>query len=66
MSTVSMSGSDTLMINNRVLADLADGDCATLTFPNDIATVKTGKNIMVISAKNPNATNTWQTNRIIS
>ena len=32
------------MINNRILADFADGDCADLTFPNDIASVKTGKN----------------------
>lgn len=44
MSTVAMSGSDTIIINNRILADLADGDCAMLDFPNDIAKVKTGKN----------------------
>lgn len=39
-----MTGSDTIMINNRPLFDLADGNCAELTFPNDIASVKTGKN----------------------
>lgn len=44
MSTVAMSGSDTIKINNRILADLADGDCVALTFPNDIMQVKTGKN----------------------
>jgi len=44
MSTVALSGSDTVTINNRVFADFADGDCAELTFPNDIAAVKTGKN----------------------
>jgi hypothetical protein len=44
MSTVTMSGNDTIMINNRILADLPDGDVAVLTFPNDIANVKTGKN----------------------
>ncbi len=44
MSTVAMTGDDTLKINNRILADLADGEVATLTFPNDIAGVKTGKN----------------------
>lgn len=44
MSTVAMSGSDTIKINNRILADLADTDTAVLTFPNDIASVKTGKN----------------------
>lgn len=44
MSTVAMTGSDTLILNSRVLADFADGDIAALTYPNDIAQVKTGKN----------------------
>lgn len=44
MSTVAMSGADTITINNRLFSDLADGDCVELTFPNDIAQVKTGKN----------------------
>jgi hypothetical protein len=44
MSTVAMSGSDTITINNHIFADLADGNCVELTFPNDIASVKTGKN----------------------
>lgn len=44
MATLSLSGNDTTMINNQVLADLADGNCVELTFDNEIATVKTGKN----------------------
>lgn len=44
MGAVAMSGSDTLSINNHVFADFADGNVAELTFPNDIAAVKTGKN----------------------
>lgn len=44
MSTIALSGSDTAVLNNRVLNDLADGNCIELTFPNDIANVKTGKN----------------------
>jgi hypothetical protein len=44
MGTVAISGSDTIQINNYVFADLADGNCVELTFPNDIASVKTGKN----------------------
>lgn len=44
MSTVALTGSDSLTIQNRILADFADGDVATLTFPNDIAQAKTGKN----------------------
>jgi hypothetical protein len=43
-SSVAMSGNDTIQINNRVLANLAEGNVVELTFPNDIATVKTGKN----------------------
>ncbi len=44
MSAVAMSGSDTISINNRVFTDFADGSVIELTFPNDIAQVKTGKN----------------------
>lgn len=44
MPTIAMSGADTINLNNRVFADLADGDAFVLSFPNDIANVKTGKN----------------------
>lgn len=44
MGSVALSGSDTINLNNQVLTDLADGNCVELTFPNDIANVKTGKN----------------------
>jgi hypothetical protein len=44
MSTIALSGNDTLIINDRVINDFADNDCAMLSFPNDIASVKTGKN----------------------
>lgn len=44
MSTIALSGSDTITINNHIFNDLADGNCVELTFPNDIANVKTGKN----------------------
>lgn len=44
MSTIALSGADTATINGVVLTDLADGNCIELTFPNDIANVKTGKN----------------------
>lgn len=52
MSTVSLTGSDTISINNRVLNDLGTGTCAELTFPTDIANVKTGKNGNAIYALN--------------
>ena len=44
MSTLSLSGNDTIKINEKILADFADGDIAVLTFPNELATLKTGKN----------------------
>jgi hypothetical protein len=52
MSTVAMTGNDTLILNDRVLADLADGDCAALTYPNELANLKTGKNGNTIYAFN--------------
>lgn len=52
MSTVSMTGADTIKINNRIFADLADGDCVVLAFPNEKATLKTGKNGNTIYALN--------------
>lgn len=54
MPVVSMTGNDTVSINNRVLLDFADGTIATLTFDIDIATVKVGKNGNSIFALNEN------------
>jgi hypothetical protein len=44
MATIVLSGQDTIIINNRILVDLADANVAELDFPNEIAGVKTGKN----------------------
>ncbi len=44
MPTVSVTGRDTVTINGRILNDFADGNIAELTFPNDLVTLKTGKN----------------------
>ena len=44
MGQVALSGKDTIKINGRILNDLVDGDCVLLTFPNDLTTIKTGKN----------------------
>lgn len=44
MPTVAMSGNDTVIINNRVLADFANAKIAELTYPDEIANVQTGKN----------------------
>ena len=50
--TVSLTGKDSVIINGRIFRDLADGNCAELTFPNDITTLKTGKNGNTIYAFN--------------
>lgn len=44
MSTVALTGNDAIKIGNRILSDFADGEVAKLTFPNELMSVKTGKN----------------------
>ena len=44
MSVLAVTGRDTIIINDRVIADFADADNAALTFPNDLMMGKTGKN----------------------
>ncbi|MGB2578143.1 hypothetical protein AAIR98_000907 [Elusimicrobium simillimum] len=52
MYSVSLTGSDTIKIDDRILADLADSDAATLTYVNELTAVKTGKNRNSIYALN--------------
>ena len=42
--SIALSGNDTVIINGRSFVDFADGDFATLDFPDNIANMKTGKN----------------------
>lgn len=44
MPSVAMTGNDTIVVNDRLLTDLADADAVTITYPDDIAAVKVGKN----------------------
>jgi len=44
MGSVALTGKDTIKINDRIFNDQADQDAGVLSFPNDIAAVKTGKN----------------------
>ena len=50
--SLSLTGNDTLKLRDRVFADFAEGDYAALTFPNDIAALKTGKDGNTIYALN--------------
>lgn len=51
-NSVSLTGNDTLKLRDRVFADFADADFAALSFPNEIAAVKTGKDGNSIYALN--------------
>lgn len=62
---MAMSGNDSISLNNTVLADLADGDCVILSFPNEIATVKTGKNGNTIYGQNQMGNNAEAKIRVI-
>lgn len=57
MGITTITGDDTIILYGRVLTDLADGDTSTITFPNDLVTMKTGKNNNTIYSKNANGTN---------
>jgi len=52
MTQKSLTGKDTIIINERVLVDFADGDVVNLSFPNELMAVKTGKNGNSIYAYN--------------
>jgi len=62
---VSLTGADTLILDGRVLADLADGDTAALEFANDLVGMKTGKNGNALYAKNATGQNGALTLRVI-
>lgn len=53
-----LTGDDTLIINERPLhLEFAEGDTATLDFPNDLVSISTGKNKNTIYAKNEAGSN---------
>ena len=52
MNVIAMSGNDSVIINNRILADFADGEIASIRFSGEIASMRTGKNNNSIYAIN--------------
>lgn len=52
MPSVSLTGQDTATIDGNILQSLADGNPFDITFPQDLANVKIGKNGNAIFAKN--------------
>ena len=48
----SLTGADTLVIAGLVITDVVDGDWFTVTYDNDLANLKRGKNGNTIFAEN--------------
>lgn len=52
MTIETLTGKDTLVIDGKLIEDGADGDCVTIEFPNDLATITRGKNGNSLITKN--------------
>lgn len=57
MAINNITGADTLIIAGSVINDFADGEISSITFPNEIAKAKTGKNGNTIWAQDAQGTN---------
>lgn len=64
MSTVTITSNDTLVLNGRVINDLALGDVCNIVFPNELVTRKTGKGGNTIFAQNQQGQNGDMTLRV--
>jgi hypothetical protein len=51
-TTTAITGKDVLVLNGRLILGLADGDNCSLTHPNELVTVKTGKDGNTLYAYN--------------
>lgn len=65
MLSVAFSAKDNIILNGMSVTDLADGDIATLTFPNDLFTVKTGKSGNALFAINESGRQAELTLRVL-
>ena len=65
MGTFALTGKDTLTIFDRNIVDTSDADLTTVSFPNELVTVKTGKNNNTIYAENATGKNCDVTIRVI-
>lgn len=65
METIAITSDDTLTLYDRVFVDFADGDTSAITFPNDMVTMKTGKNRNSIYARNATGENADMVLRLI-
>lgn len=66
MATYALTGNDTLILNNRLFQDFADGDTITITFPNEKVGGTTGKNDNTVYATNRQGSNIRVELRIVA
>lgn len=65
MSTYTLTGDDTVIINDIPLHDFPEGDIATLEVPNNLMEIATGKNGNTIYALNEAGNNATLTVRVL-
>lgn len=65
MPSFSLTGADTAIIGGINLVDVADGDWFTVTYPNQLAEVKTGKSGNSLFASNASGQQADATLRVI-
>lgn len=65
MTTNTITGSDTLSLNNHIFNDLAFGDVSSITFTEKRVNAKTGKNKNTIYAQNAPGQNAKAVLRIV-
>ncbi len=57
MSTFTITGNDTLTLNDHVFNDLSNDDVVAISFPNELVNMSTGKNGNTLIALNPKGFN---------
>jgi hypothetical protein len=65
MAVFNLTGSDTIVLNDRVFNNLADGDAVTISFSNDLVKGSTGKNKNTIFALDEQGNNATVVMRIM-
>lgn len=65
MSIFSLTGDDSIIINDIPLNDFADGDIGSLSLPNNIFDMQTGKNGNTIFALDESSNNATLTVRVL-
>ena len=65
MTTFALTGNDTVILNERVIKDMADGSIVEIAYQNDRVGVTTGKNDNTIFAENRTGSNAVLTLRVI-